>query len=180
MTCGPPNVGSGSVPPELKDVSRFQQAKLESQEYFDRLADVASKMGVVIDVYGISNASVGLSLIERLAKYTSGVVSLQSVIWPSLFATQIVESMRHSFGTNGLFDIRLSRGLRLSHMMGHLHEKLSNPPSQKWKMTTNACLLKSMHVGKTLNLFFEATSDFHGDELYVQVRKHSISLFQRA
>lgn len=176
ITCGPPNYGPGSIPSDLPDHDpRKKEAGEQSRAYFDRLAEAALGLRVKIDLYGVSYSPIGLSLIQTLPKTTGGVLSLHSVIAPDLFATQISESLSRTFGTEGVFDVRLSRGLRLSSMIGQVSDRMRKESAGMRKHTPNACLLKSMEIGKSLSLFIEATSNFGHDDLYIQVQSTAFS-----
>ena len=170
MTCGPPTRGPGAVPHDfVSDHPRFTDAKKHSQEFFDRLADVAVGLNVKVDLYGISFSPIGLALVRSLPKATCGIISLHSVITPDLFGYQIADSLNRTFGDRGIFDIRLSRGMRLTSIIGDVTERLRPEEAGERKLTTNACLLRSVEIGSSVSLYMEATSDFGQEDLYIQV-----------
>lgn len=95
--------GPGRVP--LSNLDRQQgpddpQAGKQAQQFFDRLAAIAGRAGVALDVVAVGQAAVNLPLLGPLAHKTGGLVSVHQrellTVEPSEFCFSAEQSNRRS------------------------------------------------------------------------------------
>ncbi|GMH33540.1 hypothetical protein BSKO_01374 [Bryopsis sp. KO-2023] len=136
---------------------------------FTRLAAVAQGMGVPVDLFGVGPSSNGVALLEPLGRASGGGLTMHSCVNSAMLAKSIQMSLARTFGTHGLLDVRLSPGLEVTSVIGNVFDRMGSGESGVRKLSSNACTIRNLEVGKAYGLWVEATRDLDQQDLYMQV-----------
>jgi hypothetical protein len=184
MLGGIPNYGPGQVPKDanFSDIKMKEDYRTEQAiDYYKRLSLRALENNIEIDIFcgGLKNFQV--KILQNLAMGCGGSLTLHKE-----FATEFFNNIRlcitKSIGYDGLFSLRHSRTLTVTHLIGpavELRPPLSNRQRQRLqhqariyeidsKDTAKWCRMTSVQRNTTFAIYYEVTEDIADERVYFQ------------
>ncbi|KAH3672718.1 hypothetical protein WICMUC_004124 [Wickerhamomyces mucosus] len=147
-------------------------------KFYESLADKAAVNGHAVDIFAGCYDQIGISEMQSLSNKTGGVLLLTDAFTTSIFKQSFLrlfskdEEGYLSMGFNAKFDVKISKELKVSGLVGHAYSNKTSGPSVADSEIgiggTTSWKLASITPNQSYGVFFELANQIQSPRAYTQ------------
>ncbi|XP_058077782.1 protein transport protein SEC23 A-like [Magnolia sinica] len=173
---GPNTYGPGSVPHSFSHPNYPYMEKI-AVKWMEHLGHEAHRHDTVVDILCAGTCPVRVPVLQPLAKTSGGVMVLHDDFGEA-FGVNLQRASARAAGSHGLFEIRCSDDILITHVIGPGEESPSDSHETFKNDTCTSIQMLSVEETQSFTLFMETKADIKNDHVFFQFAVRYSNVYQ--